>query len=231
VRRRGISVAEALAISGGLSAPGKMPGHGYSLPAESCRLGSALRHLPRSVCAHCYALRGRYRFSRVARALARRLRAISHARWVEAVAALILRSGEKHFRWHDSGDLQGVWHLRKIIAVCLRCPGVRFWLPTREYQTVEAFLRRGGEVPANLCIRVLRALGGRTSSVAVWLASEHGVVFSRSGTLRGASVSGLNSWQLRTVPGLLGLLGADRGFPATVGFTSLRGKGMRFFNK
>jgi hypothetical protein len=153
VRRRGLSVAEALVISGGLSAPGKMPGYAYSLPAGSCRLGMVLRHLPRSVCAHCYALRGRYRFSRVARALRRRLRAISHPRWVEAVAALIARSGETHFRWHDSGDLQSMWHLRKIIAVCPRCPGVRFWLPTREFQTVEAYRRRGGEIPENLCIR------------------------------------------------------------------------------
>lgn len=73
--------------------------------------------------------------------------------WVEAVATLILRSGEKHFRWHDSGDLQGVWHLRKIIAVCRWYPAVRFWLPTREHQTVEAYRRLGDGIPENLCIR------------------------------------------------------------------------------
>lgn len=49
---RAMSVAEALAITGGLSAPGKMPRNAYSLPAKSCRLGMVLRHLPRSVCAH-----------------------------------------------------------------------------------------------------------------------------------------------------------------------------------
>lgn len=118
-RGRTMSVAEALAISGGLSAPGKMSGHAYSLPAES-----VLQHLPRSVCARCYALRGRYRFSRVGRALRLRLRAISNPRWVDAVATLIARSGEKYFRWHDAGDLQGAWHLRKIIAVCRRLPRV-----------------------------------------------------------------------------------------------------------
>lgn len=153
MKRRGMSVAEALAISGGLSAPGKMPGPAYSLPAESCRLGIMLRHLPRSVCAHCYALRGRYRFWRVARALRRRLRAISDPRWVEAVTSLVARTGEKHFRWHDSGDLQGLWHLRKIIEVCRRLPELKFWLPTREYQTVEAYRRCGGRIPENLCIR------------------------------------------------------------------------------
>ena len=152
-RTRAMSVTEALAISGGLSAPGKMPGHAYSLPADSCRLGMVLRHLPRSVCAHCYAIRGRYRFSRIGRALRRRLSAISNPRWVDAISALILRSGEKHFRWHDSGDLQGVWHLRKIIAVCRNLAAVKFWLPTREYQTVEAYRRRCGGIPENLCIR------------------------------------------------------------------------------
>ncbi len=109
--------------------------------------------MPRSVCAHCYALRGRYRFSRVARALRRRLGAVANPRWVDAISTLILRSGEKHFRWHDSGDLQGMWHLRKIIEVCRRSPGVKFWLPTREYQTVEAYRRLDGEIPENLCIR------------------------------------------------------------------------------
>lgn len=148
-----MSPAEALAICGGLSAPGKMPGHAYSLPARSCRLGMLLRYLPRSVCARCYALRGRYAFSRVRRAMERRLVAISHPRWVEAVSTLVSHSGEKHFRWHDSGDIQDLSHLRKIIAVCHRLPRVKFWLPTREYQTVEAYRRRGGAIPSNLCIR------------------------------------------------------------------------------
>jgi hypothetical protein len=30
---------------------------------------------------------------------------------------------------------------------------VKFWLPTREYQTVEAYRRMGGRIPRNLCIR------------------------------------------------------------------------------
>jgi hypothetical protein len=31
---------------------------------------------------------------------------------------------------------------------------VKFWLPTREYHTVEAFQRLGGQIPQNLCIRL-----------------------------------------------------------------------------
>ena len=66
---------------------------------------------------------------------------------------LIHRAGDQHFRWHDSGDLQDLEHLRKIVRVCLNLPRVKFWLPTREYQTVEAYRRMGNAIPANLCIR------------------------------------------------------------------------------
>ena len=130
-----------------------MPGPSYSLPAERCRIGSLLRFVPGSVCSHCYAMRGRYVFPVVRRAMERRLASINDPRWVEAISSLICRSGAKHFRWHDSGDLQGIRHLEDIVAVSRNLPEVKFWLPTREYRTVEAFKRCGGEIPENLCIR------------------------------------------------------------------------------
>ena len=99
---------EAKEITGGLSKPSKMPGPAYNLPAVACVTGAKLVKIPGSVCAGCYALKGRYRFSNVRLALARRLEALTHPRWVEAMTALI--SGEKVFRWHDSGDLQSAWH-------------------------------------------------------------------------------------------------------------------------
>jgi hypothetical protein len=148
-----ISEREARSICGSLSKPSKMPGHAYSLPAEQCKLGSFLRHIPRAVCAYCYALRGRYVFPVVRRAMEKRLASISHPQWVEAITTLIRRSGKKHFRWHDSGDIQNLEHLRKIVAVAWKLPRVKFWLPTREYQTIEAYRRIGGMIPSNLCIR------------------------------------------------------------------------------
>src|SRR6266852_5067995 len=63
-------------------------------------------------------------------------------------------SRDRYFRWHDSGDLQSIEHLRKIIQVCNFLPRVKFWLPTREYHTVEAYRRLGGRIPSNLCIRL-----------------------------------------------------------------------------
>ena len=150
---RTLTRKEAIAICGSLSSPSKMPGHGYALPAYRCRLGSLLQLIPKTVCHRCYAMRGRYLFPVVERAMERRFASLSHPRWVEAVTALIMRSGDAHFRWHDSGDIQNLDHLQNIVTVARNLPRVKFWLPTREYQTVEVYRRMGGQIPRNLCIR------------------------------------------------------------------------------
>jgi len=84
----------------------------------------------------------------------KRFASLSDPRWVDAITTLIHRSGDRYFRWHDSGDLQSLDHLRKIIPVCKNLPRIKFWLPTREYQTVVAYRRLGGRIPSNLCIRL-----------------------------------------------------------------------------
>ena len=59
--------------------------------------------------------------------------ALTHPQWVQAMAVLI--KGKKHFRWHDSGDLQSVHHLKKIFEVCNLTPDtMQHWLPTQERQ-------------------------------------------------------------------------------------------------
>jgi protein gp88 len=148
-----LSQREAVAICGSLSKPSKMPGHAYALPAKTCRIGSLLQQIQRAVCSRCYALRGRYVLPVVRKAMEKRLASLSHPRWVEAITTLIARSGDTHFRWHDSGDIQSLDHLRNIIAVARNLPKVKFWLPTREYQTVQAHRRMRGRIPKNLCIR------------------------------------------------------------------------------
>ena len=50
---------EAQKIVGGLSKPSKMPGPAYNLPARACITGAKLVKVPGSVCAGCYALKGR----------------------------------------------------------------------------------------------------------------------------------------------------------------------------
>ena len=121
---------EASKITGGLSKPSKMPGPAHNLPANRCITGAKLVKVPGSVCAGCYALKGRYRFKNVQDALNRRLKALEDPRWVEAMVTLI--TGHAHFRWHDSGDIQSVDHLKNIFEVCKRTPETAHWLPTRE---------------------------------------------------------------------------------------------------
>ncbi len=62
---------EANRITGGLSKPSKMPGPAYNLPAIRCKTGSKLRKIKGSVCYGCYALKGRYCFPNVQKALER----------------------------------------------------------------------------------------------------------------------------------------------------------------
>ena len=103
---------EANKITGGLSAPGKMPEGSYNIPASACQTGQILAKVEGTPCSGCYALnRGRYRFKKTKNAMARRLASLTHPRWVEAMTTLVKK--KKHFRWHDSGDIQSVAHLKK----------------------------------------------------------------------------------------------------------------------
>ena len=90
----------AIKITGGLSAPGKMPEGSYNLPASACQTGAKLREIPDTPCYKCYAFKGRYNFPNVKAALARRLASLMDPRWTEAMTVLV--KGKKHFRWHDS---------------------------------------------------------------------------------------------------------------------------------
>jgi hypothetical protein len=110
-----MKTSEAWALVGGLSKPSKMPGWSIGIPAAECKTGSKLRLIPESVCANCYALKGCYVFKVVQEAQYRRLAAISKPLWVEAMATLINSKKPDVFRWHDSGDVQDLDHLKKFM--------------------------------------------------------------------------------------------------------------------
>src|SRR3990167_6387323 len=138
---------QALKIIHSLSAPSKIPTYGYSLPAKTCITGSKLAKIQDSICHDCYALDGWYNFSWVQNALYKRLEAINHPKWVDAMVFKILQMSLKWFRWHDSGDLQGLDHLHKIVQVALRTPDTLHWLPTREYGIVRKYWEIHGGTP------------------------------------------------------------------------------------
>ena len=139
---------EAHKITGGLSKPNKMPGPSINLPAVACITGAKLVNVRGSTCSGCYALKGRYRFKNVKEAMQRRLEKLHDPRWIEAMITLIDK--QPVFRWHDSGDLQSVQHLKNIFAVCQRTPRTRHWLPTREARFLK--LMDPEAVPKNLKI-------------------------------------------------------------------------------
>ena len=141
---------EARKITGGLSKPSKMPGPAHNLPAWNCITGQKLVNIPGSVCSGCYAMKNRYRFTNVREAMDRRLQALEHPRWVEAMTTLI--SGEAWFRWHDSGAIQSLKHLENIFEVCKRTPDTQHWMPTREAQFLKDI--DPDKVPPNLIIRM-----------------------------------------------------------------------------
>ncbi len=142
---------EALKIIGGsLSKPSKMPGWSIGLPAKECKTGGKLQAVKGSVCYDCYALKGCYVFKVVQEAQYKRLKAIKHPDWVQAMALLINSKKADVFRWHDSGDVQDKEHLQKIFEVCRLTPTKRHWMPTRE-AWIKQHLQ---DKPDNLVIRL-----------------------------------------------------------------------------
>ena len=139
---------------GSLSNPSKMPGHGYSIPAKNCITGGKLSKVKNSICSICYAKKGRYGFKNVSDAMEKRLNSLNRSDWVDKIVFLIQKKEKTgFFRWHDSGDIQGTWHLEKIAEVAKRLPHIKFWLPTREYAFVMEWMKYS-KVPKNLTIRL-----------------------------------------------------------------------------
>lgn len=135
-----------------------MPGYSYGISAQLCHTGGKLRGVPGSVCSGCYAMTDWYRsWQPLLDGHARRFRGLTHPRWVEAMVRMIAArctAPDNYFRWHDSGDLQGIWHLANICEVVRQTPDVHHWLPTREYEYVASYLATGKTIPPNLTVRL-----------------------------------------------------------------------------
>jgi hypothetical protein len=71
---------------------------------------------------------------------------------VEAMTVLVAR--DKHFRWFDAGDIQGMEHLLKIVQVVEGTPQTNHWLPTKEYGLINKYLNTHYSFPKTLVTRV-----------------------------------------------------------------------------
>ena len=151
------SLKQAETLVGGLSAPSKMPSFAWSISARRCNTGSKLAKVKGSVCEGCYALKNRYLFNNIQSALEKRYNAWHDNReaWVDAMIYImhnkqhIVNTG--HFRFFDSGDIQGKDMLDDINTVAWASPTIRFWLPTKEYKLVRDYDK---DIAPNLVIRV-----------------------------------------------------------------------------
>lgn len=153
-----VTLKEAEAVAGKLGKPSKMPGYAYGIPAKNCPVGAMLVKIAGSVCSNCYALKGRYVFGNVQRAQEARLASLKHPSWIDAMVFMITKRNCDYFRWHDSGDLQGLWHLENIVEVAKQCPSTKFWVPTREAKVVKQYLTTHGNFPKNLVVRLSGAM-------------------------------------------------------------------------
>ena len=150
---------EAEEMVGGLSAPSKMPTYAWSISAKRCNIGSKLAKVEGSVCNKCYALKGMYQFPQTQKALENRYSKWSddRERWTNAMIYLmhnkkhIVDTG--HFRWFDSGDIQGETMLKDMNHIAWSSPHIRFWLPTKEYKLVKEY-KQNNNIAPNLIIRV-----------------------------------------------------------------------------
>ena len=140
---------------GGLSNTSKMPCFSWGIPTRYCRRGKELQKDKSSICGSCYAMSGAYLWKPVDNAYTRRYEAwlnLPRKEWIDSMVTILNSGAVKkrgHFRWFDSGDLQGVDMLSDIIAVCIRTPHIKHWLATREYRTANYFR----DIPSNLVIR------------------------------------------------------------------------------
>jgi Gene product 88 len=151
-----VTKKEATSICGTLTSTSKMPCNSYSLPTEACITGFKLAKIAGSICSVCYANKGFYSLyqNNIKPAQFARLDSINNEYWVSGMIALI--GSDEYFRWHDSGDLQSLEHLEKIVTVAKNTPNCKHWLPTREYSIVKQYISKHGRksIPDNLKIRL-----------------------------------------------------------------------------
>ena len=175
-----MSKKQAGSVCGSLTSTTKMPCKSYSLPTEACITGFKMSKIKGSICNSCYADKGFYKMyeNNIKPAQFSRLDSINGEFWVSGMVSHIGK--DPFFRFHDSGDLQSLEHLEKIVAVCHATPKTRHWLPTREYGTIKEFIAKHGKkaVPENLTIRLSAMYPDKPVIVPVSLQNIPGITAS-----------------------------------------------------
>jgi hypothetical protein len=134
----------------------KMPGTTYAVDAFACITGSKLAKVKGSICSRCYSIKLQKLRPSVDQGYKKNLfkwQVSNTSNWIDAMVFQILRAKVKEHRWFDSGDLQSLEMLEAIAEVARQTPGVKHWLPTKEYGIYAKYLKTN-TLPANLVVRV-----------------------------------------------------------------------------
>ena len=174
---------DAALVAGSVTQTTKMPCKSYSLPTVACITGFKMAQIPGSICSTCYANKGNYVAyqNNIEPAQHARLDSLNDALWVDAMVSHI--GADKYFRWHDSGDLQGLWHLEKISQVAQLTPECMHWLPTREYSMVKAYIAKHGALPGNLIVRLSAMYVDKMVTIPASLQNQANVTVSNVHTI------------------------------------------------
>ncbi len=168
-----MKLSEAKEITGhksGLGKPSKMPGFSTSLSAFDCKTGAKLAKIEGSVCSKCYAFNGNYQWPAVKAAHKKRLAALQHPKWVEAMTLLIghyTNKEDPYFRIHDSGDIQSVDHLMQWVQIARNLPWVNFWMPSKEIKWVKDTYKATPDWPTNLVVRLSAPMIGKDAPASI----------------------------------------------------------------
>jgi len=172
-------------------------------------------------------MKGNYRYSTVIEGLTLNSIGIAfyeslqdYSVWVIALAELIRRrcivkeikdedgnviaiEDNTWFRFHDSGDIQSVLHMKAINDIAILNPSVKFWIPTREGKFVKEFLKNNTKA-SNLTIRISAHIrtkkasdfgtGLCTSTIEYAESEHHCIAPKQGGSCDGEIMNCRNCW-------------------------------------
>ena len=102
----------------------------------------------------CYACKGRQTISKVQAAYYRNLRIYNDdpEGFFEQIYYKVKFSGLPKVRVFDSGDIPNYDFLVKLVKVCEKTPNVKWMMFTKQYEIVNEYIDKNGDLPDNLNI-------------------------------------------------------------------------------
>lgn len=58
----------------------------------------------------------------------------------------------KFFRWHSAGDIPSAWYFWNMVKLAKDIPDTKFLCFTKQYETVNSYIKVCGELPENLIV-------------------------------------------------------------------------------